>query len=156
MNRYFGEGNNIGVEAATGDFLVLLNNDAFVQPGWIEHLASTMAEDPSVAAVGRMSPYPDGRVQEVGRVVLPNGEVTEVGKGASAPAHYTELCSVDFWPLPGSSTRTAVYLSAVGFGLEDEPAYYEEVDLCLTIARHFGRVVVIHEPGGAPREPHHD
>ena len=143
VNRYFGEGNNIGVEAATGDFLVLLNNDAFVQPGWIEHLASTMAADPTVAAVGPMFLYPDGRVQEVGGVVLPNGEITQVGKGAVwLPPHYTEVCTVDFCSAACLLMRTADFLSAGGFGFEYEPAYYEDVDLCLTIARHFGRVVV--------------
>ncbi len=65
-NRFFGEGNNIGVDEALGDYIVFLNNDAFVEPGWIEALSATMESDPGVAAVGPMFLYPDGRVQEVG------------------------------------------------------------------------------------------
>src|SRR5215211_2765815 len=30
VNRFFGEGNNIGVEASRGRYIVFLNNDAFV------------------------------------------------------------------------------------------------------------------------------
>ena len=33
-------------------------------------------------------------------------------------------------------------LSIGGFGFEYEPAYYEDVDLCLKLALHFGRVIV--------------
>ncbi len=46
INRFFGEGNNIGVDFAQGDYIVFLNNDAFVQPGWIEALCETMRSDP--------------------------------------------------------------------------------------------------------------
>ncbi len=143
VNRYFGEGNNIGAEAATGDFVVFLNNDAFVQPGWIEHLASTMQDDPAVAAVGPLFLYPDGRVQEVGGIVLPNGEITQVGKGAVWPAsHYTDPCPVDFCSAACLLMRTNDFLRVGGFAFEYEPAYYEDVDLCLKLALHVGPVVV--------------
>jgi GT2 family glycosyltransferase/glycosyltransferase involved in cell wall biosynthesis len=41
MNRRnlgFAAGNNVGMQAATGEYLVLLNNDTVVTPGWIERL----------------------------------------------------------------------------------------------------------------------
>ena len=96
-NRFFGEGNNIGVDEASGDYIVFLNNDAFVQPGWIEALSATMESDPGVAAVGPMFLYPDGRVQEVGGLALPTGDVVQVGKGAVwGPDHYDTPCAVDF------------------------------------------------------------
>jgi len=143
VNRYFGEGNNIGAEAAAGEFLVFLNNDAFVHPGWIEALASAMQDDPGVAAVGPMFLYPDGRIQEVGGVILPNGEVTQVGKGAVwLPEHYTDPCGVDFCSAACLLLRRADFLSVGGFGFEYEPAYYEDADLCLKLALHFGRVIV--------------
>jgi O-antigen biosynthesis protein len=82
INRFFGEGNNIGVDFAQGDYIVFLNNDAFVEPGWIEALSSTMGSDPLVAAVGPMFLYPDGRVQEVGGIIVPTGDAVQIGKGA--------------------------------------------------------------------------
>lgn len=47
-NLGFAEGNNRGVAAATGEFVVLLNNDAEVTADWIPGLLETMA-DPAVA-----------------------------------------------------------------------------------------------------------
>jgi GT2 family glycosyltransferase len=35
MNLGFAGGNNVGLKAATGDYLVILNNDTEVSPGWI-------------------------------------------------------------------------------------------------------------------------
>ncbi len=94
VNRFFGEGNNIGVDFAHGDYIVFLNNDAFVEPGWIEALSSTMRSDPTVAAVGPMFLYPDGRVQEVGGVIVPTGDAVQIGKGSVwGPDHFDTPCS---------------------------------------------------------------
>ena len=43
---------------------------------------STMRSDPLVAAVGPMFLYPDGRVQEVGGIIVPTGDAVQIGKGA--------------------------------------------------------------------------
>ena len=76
---------------------MFLNNDAFVHPGWIETLAATMESDPSIAAVGPMFLYPDGRVQEVGGVALATGDVVQIGKGSVWGAeHFDTPCAVDF------------------------------------------------------------
>jgi GT2 family glycosyltransferase len=142
INRYFGEGNNIGAEAARGEFVVFLNN-ALVQPGWIESLTSALRDDPSIAAVGPLFLYPDGRIQEVGGVVLPDGEVTHIGQGPPWPAdHFTDPHSVDFCSAACLLVRTEDFLRIGGFGFEYEPAYYEDVDLCLKMALHFGPTVV--------------
>jgi GT2 family glycosyltransferase len=37
-NYGFAKGNNIGMKKATGDYIILLNNDVRVTPGWIERL----------------------------------------------------------------------------------------------------------------------
>lgn len=50
-NYGFAKGNNIGMSAATGDYLVLLNNDVRVTPGWLERLVYH-ARDRQVGLVG--------------------------------------------------------------------------------------------------------
>ena len=142
-NRFFSEGNNIGVDFATGDFIVFLNNDAFVEPGWIDELAATMQDDPMVAAVGPMFLYPDGRVQEVGSLALSTGDVMQVGKGSVwGPDHYDTPCVVDFCSAACLLMRRSDFLEVGGFGFEWEPAYYEDVDLCLKLWTTCGKVVV--------------
>ncbi len=143
VNRFFGEGNNIGVDFAQGDYIVFLNNDAFVQPGWIEALCETMRSDPLVAAVGPMFIYPDGRVQEVGGVIVPTGDAVQIGKGAVwGPDHYDTPCLVDYCSAACLMTRRSDFLKVGGFGLEWEPAYYEDTDLCLKLWTRCGKVMV--------------
>jgi len=38
VNEGFAKGNNIGMSKAKGEFIILLNNDTIVTPGWIERL----------------------------------------------------------------------------------------------------------------------
>ena len=143
VNRFFGEGNNIGVDFADSDYIMFLNNDAFVQPGCIDVLAATMRDDPTVAAVGPMFLYPDGRVQEVGGVVLPTGDAVQVGKGSVwGPDHYDTPCPVDYCSAACLMLRKSDFQKVGGFGYEWEPAYYEDTDLCLNLWTHCGKVMV--------------
>lgn len=54
LNRNLGfvGGNNAGICAAKGELVALINNDAVVEPGWLEALVRTLLEDPRIAAVG--------------------------------------------------------------------------------------------------------
>ena len=132
-----------GSTSQHGDYIVFLNNDAFVQPGWIEALCSTMRDDPLVAAVGPMFLYPDGRVQEVGGVIVPTGDAVQIGKGAVwGPDHYDTPCVVDYCSAACLMMRRSDFLKVGGFGLEWEPAYYEDTDLCLKLWTQCGKVMV--------------
>lgn len=60
--------NNLGVEHAKGDILILLNNDTeVITPNWIEQLAG-YAMQPHIGAVGAKLLYPDNTVQHAGVV----------------------------------------------------------------------------------------
>jgi GT2 family glycosyltransferase len=50
-NAGFGPGNNQGLAAATGDILLLLNNDTVVPRGWLSRLARYL-DDPALALIG--------------------------------------------------------------------------------------------------------
>ena len=54
-NRGFAGGNNEGIRASNGDYLVLLNNDTLVTDGWLEKLLSPLAEDRTIGMVGPVS-----------------------------------------------------------------------------------------------------
>ena len=57
---------NQGARAARGEFLVFLNNDTVVTPGWLQELVSSARENPRVATVGAKLLYPDDTVQHAG------------------------------------------------------------------------------------------
>jgi len=62
-NRGYAEGNNQGMEASTGDYLLLLNPDTEVKPGAVDALLRFGREHANAAAVGCRLIGPDGKVQ---------------------------------------------------------------------------------------------
>ena len=59
-NRGFAGGNNQGIERATGDFILLLNNDVVVTAGWLERMLACMHRYPDVGIVGPTSNFVSG------------------------------------------------------------------------------------------------
>lgn len=51
-NLGFAAGNNVGLSIATGDYLVILNNDTVVTQGWVMTLLRHFQNDPSIGIVG--------------------------------------------------------------------------------------------------------
>jgi len=51
-NKGFSEGNNIGIRAAEGEYVALLNNDVEVTPSWLSELVKVAESDPLIAACG--------------------------------------------------------------------------------------------------------
>lgn len=63
QNLGFGRANNVGMSAARGDFLLLLNSDAYLHDGSLQRLISILRARPSVGVVGPRLRYPDGHLQ---------------------------------------------------------------------------------------------
>jgi len=51
-NLGFSAGNNVGLQAATGDYLVILNNDTYVTPGWVRSMFRHLRHKPAAGLVG--------------------------------------------------------------------------------------------------------
>lgn len=51
-NLGFAAGNNQGVAASSGEYIVFLNNDTIVTPGWLPRLYKHLVKDPKVGMVG--------------------------------------------------------------------------------------------------------
>jgi GT2 family glycosyltransferase len=62
-NLGFGAGNNTGMRAATGDYFLLLNADAWVLGDAVERLAEFAEANPETAVVGPKLLNPDGTLQ---------------------------------------------------------------------------------------------
>lgn len=54
-NRGFAAGNNQGMLEASGDFILLLNNDTVVTPRWLSGLYAALFRDPDIGIVGPVS-----------------------------------------------------------------------------------------------------
>jgi GT2 family glycosyltransferase len=141
-NLGFGPANNQGAAMATGRYLLLLNSDAWVRPGWLEPLINLADADPGVAAVAPKLLYPNGRLQEAGSIVWRDGRVRQYGDGdlPSRP-EYNFRRTVDYASAACLLVRRSAFTSVGGFDPRFAPVYYEDVDLCLSLAAEGGRVV---------------
>jgi O-antigen biosynthesis protein len=138
-NLGFAGGNNLGIEASRGDFVVLLNDDTEPAPGWLEPLKDAFYRNPRLGIAGCQLLYPgnEGRVQHLGGVVHRNGLTDHVGWGEK-PREDGELPAmipVDYATGAALAIRRAV-LEEVGI-LDPGfwPIYFEEVDFCFRARR---------------------
>ena len=156
VNHGFSGGCNLAVRCARGERLVFINDDVTVSPGWLEALHSALDRDPDVAvAGGRVLLTGDG-LQEAGGVLWRDGSTSGVGRGAapSSPTHAIPR-TVDYVSFCCAMVRRAAWHEAGGFDERYFPAYYEDLDLCLTLTGLGWKVVyeptavVQHTEGGS-------
>jgi GT2 family glycosyltransferase len=145
VNLGFGGGNNLGVSVARGDYVVLLNDDAIVAPGWLEWLVATADAHPHAGAVGSLILFPDGRIQEAGSIIWADGSALGVSRYAPGDSlEWMFVRRVDYASACSLLVNRRAWNEVGGFDPEYHPAYYEDVDLCLALREH--GYVVLFEP----------
>ena len=75
QNLGFAAGNNLGFAHARGRYMVMLNNDTRVRPGWLAALVAAVESDDRVGAVTSKLLFldPPGVIQNAGLLVLTDG-----------------------------------------------------------------------------------
>lgn len=136
-NLGFAGGNNAGMRAARGEFLLLLNDDTEPEPGWLEPLHDAFYRNPRLGLAGcqLLYPGPDRRVQHLGGIVHPNGLTDHVGWGDAELTGDESLIEADYVTGAAMAIRRAVVEDV---GLLDPgfwPIYFEEVDFCARARR---------------------
>ena len=143
---------NRGRDLARGEFLVLLHDDAEVEPGWLEALVETADAHPQAGAIGGKVLFPDGRLQNAGMVLWRSGFTCPPWVGeAPAPAAFDRLRAVDYCGTSSLLVRAAAWDAAGGLDERFYPVYYVDVDLAMAL-RRLG-FVVLYQPGSRIR--HH-
>ena len=141
-NLGFAGGNNLGARVARADLLVFLNDDAVVEPDWLDQLVLTAESDPRIGAVGSRILFANGSLQEAGGVIWGDGPTTGVGREhPPGNTEYMYVRDVDYVSANGLLVRRGAWDEIGGFAEEYHPAYYEDVDLCMAL-RACGRRVV--------------
>jgi GT2 family glycosyltransferase len=136
---------NNAAKHARGHYLLLLNNDTVVLPGWLEALFRTIEADPSAAIVGSKLLYPDGVIQEAGGVLFSDGSGMNAGRGAQRDDPQVNLArEVDYISGASILIRASFWSAVGGFDERYKNAYCEDSDLAMS-ARSMG-LRVLYEP----------
>jgi GT2 family glycosyltransferase/glycosyltransferase involved in cell wall biosynthesis len=127
---------------ARGEYVVFLNNDAIVLPGWLGPMVETAAADPRVGMVGGMILAPDGRIQSAGEVIGEDGWSSAHGEGGRPDdPGCTFVRDVDALLGACLLVRRSAFELAGRFDERYAPAFYEEFELAFTLAERGYRVV---------------
>lgn len=143
----YSQANNLGVTAAEGDVIVLLNNDTeVVSPDWLEQMLFYL-DDPGVAIVGPLMLYPNRTVQHAGVVLGLRGTADHVMRGfpAESDGYAGSLsCPRNVSAVTGACLmmRREDYMRSGGL-VEYYGTHYQDVDLCLRFLTCGRRIVYV-------------
>ncbi|TDR23761.1 glycosyltransferase [Marinicella litoralis] len=140
-NGGFIESCNTGAQMATGTFLLFLNNDTEVLPGWLDQLTKTFETQPDAGLVGSQLIYPDGRLQEAGGIVFADASGWNYGRfGSPDEPEYQHVREVSYCSGASIMIEKQLFNELGQFDQRYKPAYYEDTDLAFGI-RSVGKKV---------------
>lgn len=140
-NLGFAGGNNLGVKEAKGEYILFLNNDTEVEPGFLEPLVQAFQND---ADLGLVSPkirffFSDNKqtIQYAGGEAINSftGRGRYIGSGEIDNGQYHESQYTEL--IHGAAVLVPMFvLEKAGLMPDIYFLYYEELDWCENIKRH--------------------
>ncbi len=121
---------NRGIEATSGEFVGLLNNDVELDPRWLEELHHAMIRHPEIGACGPklMRYWERDRINVLGIRLNSDGEVEIIGAGKVDQGQFDEVRYV-FGVNAGASLYRRKMFEEIGLFDESFFASFEDVDL---------------------------
>ncbi|MEJ2033467.1 MAG: glycosyltransferase family 2 protein [Deltaproteobacteria bacterium] len=132
-NKGFASGNNRGLESASGDYIVTLNNDTRAAPDWLEILVRVADAHPRAGMVGcRICSFVDPEIiDSVGMGICADGMSRGWGRNQRWPDLHLQDVEEILFPSACAALYRRAMLEEIGFFDEDFFAYAEDSDLGL-------------------------
>jgi len=129
-NLGFTGGNNVGIKAAKGRYIVLLNNDTWAAPTWLEELVKTTYLDRPIGmwASKVYSYYKRNQIEAVGELIYWDGLSRSRGQYEQEQGQYEEMGEIFFPPGCGGMYRKVVF-EEIGLFDEDFFAYGDDAEI---------------------------
>ena len=129
-NLGFTGGNNVGIQAARGEYIVLLNNDTWTAPTWLEELVKTTYLDRPIGmwASKVYSYYKRNQIEAVGELIYWDGLSRSRGQYEQEQGQYEEMGEIFFPPGCGGMYRKVVF-EEIGLFDEDFFAYGDDAEI---------------------------
>ena len=139
-NLGFAAGNNAGLREATGEYVVVLNNDTYVTPGWLQGLVGHLMRNPDIGIVGPVT-------NNIGNEARIDIHYRNMGEMLEAAAEYTRrnprvLVDTEVVAFFCCAFRRQL-LDEVGF-LDEQfgRGFFEDDDYCRRVSGHGLRVAI--------------
>ncbi|MBW4446674.1 MAG: glycosyltransferase [Spirirestis rafaelensis WJT71-NPBG6] len=129
-NLGFASGNNCGAREATGEYIIFLNNDMWVDPQFVRGLVKAVQSEPGVVSAGAKILNWDGtRIDFAGAICNYAGYAAQVGFDQPYdPEQFNEIKPMLFACGGAMIVNRQVFLDVGGFD-DDYFIYFEDVDL---------------------------
>jgi GT2 family glycosyltransferase/glycosyltransferase involved in cell wall biosynthesis len=125
----------------TTKYMLFLNNDTILYAGSLAAATECLRQE-KVGAVGGRIVLPSGHLQEAGNIIWNDGTCVGYARGLDMTAEEAMFRrDVDYCSGVFLMTHTDLYQAMGGFDEDYFPAYYEETDYCVRLAKSGYRVV---------------
>lgn len=139
-NLGFAAGNNAGLAVAGGDYLVVLNNDTYVTPGWIAPLVRHLRRDKSLGLVGPVT----NNIGNEARIDIAYADMQQMQDRAwhYTSVHAGELLAVDTIAFFCAAMRRDVFERVGGLDEAFKFGFFEDDDYCRRVRAAGYRIAI--------------
>jgi GT2 family glycosyltransferase len=141
------EMNNIAVKSVESDLVVFMNNDIeIISDRWLEQLVASTELDKSIANVGGLLIYPNGKVQHGGMILGIRNIAGHAHKylDSKSTGYFGRLHALqEFCGVTAalSLIKKSAFIQVGGFNSERYPTSFNDVDICIRLRQHGFRCI---------------
>ncbi len=134
--------NNATEKTRDGSYIVFLNNDVKVLPGWLVGLVETYEFEEDIGLVGSKLIYPDNKLQEAGGIIWNDASAWNYGKFSNPNLpEFNFSRNSDYISGASIMIKKELFVRLNKFDILYKPAYYEDTDLCMQLRKNDLKVI---------------